>query len=172
MRETETFEYIRRKYPDKEETWRKVTRLVKFDENLEVKSVHDFNMECYISSFGRLIPDWIGVYIGDYCAKKAKKQDLSGREYKMRRSVNGRSTEVSTPWVDMLKESMIRSLYRDSDKLIQTEDEQYISRLRSQIDKARTERDRESKKYLRLWKAVRKEFGDEKAWELIEKAEE
>lgn len=50
MRETETFEYIRRKYPDKEETWRKVTRLVKFDENLEVKSVHDFNMECYISS--------------------------------------------------------------------------------------------------------------------------
>lgn len=51
MRETETFEYIRRKYPDKEETWRKVTRLVKFDENLEVKSVHDFNMECYISSF-------------------------------------------------------------------------------------------------------------------------
>lgn len=118
------------------------------------------------------IPDWIGVYIGDYCAKKAKKQDLSGREYKMRRSVNGRSTEVSTPWVDMLKESMIRSLYRDSDKLIQTEDEQYISRLRSQIDKARTERDRESKKYLRLWKAVRKEFGDEKAWELIEKAEE
>ena len=67
---------------------------------------------------------------------------------------------------------MIRSLYRDSDKLIQTEDEQYISRLRSQIDKARTERDRESKKYLRLWKAARKEFGDEKAWELIEKAEE
>lgn len=80
------------------------------------------------------IPDWIGVYIGDYCAKKAKKQDLSGREYKMRRSVNGRSTEVSTPWVDMLKESMIRSLYRDSDKLIQTEDEQYIGRLRAKID--------------------------------------
>ena len=44
MRETETFEYIRRKYPDKEETWRKVTQLVKFDENLEVKSVHDFNI--------------------------------------------------------------------------------------------------------------------------------
>ena len=26
------------------------------------------------------IPDWVGVYIGDYCAKKAKKQDLSDRE--------------------------------------------------------------------------------------------
>ena len=118
------------------------------------------------------IPDWVGVYIGDYCAKKAKKQDLSDREYKIRLSINGRSTDVSTPLVEMLKESMIRSLYRDSDKLIQTEDEQYISRLRSQIDTARAERDRESKKYLRLWKTVRKEFGDEKAWELIEKAEE
>lgn len=30
------------------------------------------------------IPDWIGVYIGDYCAKKAKKQDLSGREYSLK----------------------------------------------------------------------------------------
>lgn len=38
------------------------------------------------------IPDWVGVYIGDYCAKKAKKQDLSDREYKTRRSINGRST--------------------------------------------------------------------------------
>ena len=44
MRESETFDYIRRKYPDKEEKWRKVTQLVKFDEDLEVKSVHDFNM--------------------------------------------------------------------------------------------------------------------------------
>lgn len=52
MRETETFEYIRQKYPDKEEKWRKVTQLVKFDENLEVKSVHDFNINCYISTFG------------------------------------------------------------------------------------------------------------------------
>lgn len=142
-----------------------------FDANLIRSGIIHERCERVPAIMGK-IPDWIGVYIGDYCAKKAKKQDLSGREYKMRRSVNGRSTEVSTPWVDMLKESMIRSLYRDSDKLIQTEDEQYISRLRSQIDKTRTERDRESKKYLRLWKAVRKEFGDEKAWELIEKAEE
>ena len=66
MRETETFEYIRRKYPDKEETWRKVTRLVKFDENLEVKSVHDFNMECYISSFGRLIRNGILCNMASY----------------------------------------------------------------------------------------------------------
>ena len=64
------------------------------------------------------IPDWIGVYIGSCCVKKVKKQDLSGKEYKMRRSINGRSTEISIPWTDILKDSMIRSLYRDSDKLI------------------------------------------------------
>lgn len=118
------------------------------------------------------IPDWVGVYIGDYCAKKAKKQDLSDREYKTRRSINGRSTEVSTPWVDMLKESMIRSLYRDSDKLIQTEDEQYIGRLRAKIDDERKKRERADKKYLRLWNVVSKEYGIDKAWELIHKAEE
>ena len=44
MRESETFDYIRRKYPDKEEKWRKVTRLVKFDEDLEVKSLLHINI--------------------------------------------------------------------------------------------------------------------------------
>lgn len=118
------------------------------------------------------IPDWIGVYIGDYCAKKAKKQDLSGREYRTRRSVGGRSTEVSTPWEDMLKESMIRSLYRDSDKLILTEDEQYIGRLKREIDNVRRERDRETRRYTKLWKTLVKEFGYDRTAELLEKAEE
>lgn len=117
------------------------------------------------------IPDWIGVYVGGSCIKKAKKQELSGKTYKIRRSVNGRSTEVSTPWVDMLKESMIRSLYRDSDKLIQTEDEQYIGRLRAKIDDERKKRERADKKYLRLWNVVSKEYGIDKAWELINRAE-
>lgn len=117
------------------------------------------------------IPDWVGVYVGECCAKKAKKQDLSGKEYKLRRSIDGRSTEVSTPWEDMLKESMIRSLYRDSDKLIQTQDEQYVGRLKRTIDELRGKVDAERKKYLRLWKMVGKEFGDDKAWELINKAE-
>lgn len=117
------------------------------------------------------IPDWVGVYVGECCAKKAKKHDLSGKEYKLRRSIDGRSTEVSTPWEDMLKESMIRSLYRDSDKLIQTQDEQYVGRLKRTIDELRGKVDAERKKYLRLWKMVGKEFGDDKAWELINKAE-
>ena len=50
-------------------------------------------------------------------------------------------------------------------------DEHYIGRLTRETEKARRERDRESQKYLRLWKAVRKEFGDDKAFELLEKAE-
>lgn len=118
------------------------------------------------------IPDWVGVYIGDYCAKKAKKQDLTQREYKIRRSVNGRSTEVTTPWVDMLKESMIRSLYRDSDKLILSMDEAFIGKLKAQIDGERKKREIADKKYLRLWQAVSKEYGIDKAWELIQRAEE
>ncbi len=114
------------------------------------------------------IPDWIGVYVGECCAKKAKKQDLSGREYKIRRSIDGRSAEVSTPWEDMLKESMIRSLYRDSDKLLLSMDEHYIGRLKSQIDATRRERDREKERYNKLWRTIVKEFGYDKAAEIME----
>lgn len=115
------------------------------------------------------IPDWIGVYVGECCAKKAKKQDLSGREYKIRRSIDGRSTEVSTPWEDMLKESMIRSLYRDSDKLLLSMDEHYIGRLKSEIDATRRERDRERERYNKLWRTIVKEFGYDKAAEIMER---
>ncbi len=115
------------------------------------------------------IPDWIGVYVGECCAKKAKKQDLSGREYKIRRSIDGRSAEVSTPWEDMLKESMIRSLYRDSDKLLLSMDEHYIGRLKSQIDATRRERDREKERYNKLWRTIVKEFGYDKAAEIMER---
>ena len=87
MRETETFEYIRRKYPDKEETWRKVTRLVRFDENLEVKSVHDFNMECYISSFGRLIRNGIlcNMAYGDKYDISSMFTDTDGNQARFKR---------------------------------------------------------------------------------------
>ena len=87
MRETETFEYIRRKYPDKEETWRKVTQLVKFDENLEVKSVHDFNMECYISSFGRLIRNGIlcNMAYGDKYDISSMFTDTDGNQVRFKR---------------------------------------------------------------------------------------
>lgn len=87
MRETETFEYIRRKYPDKEETWRKVTRLVKFDENLEVKSVHDFNINCYISTFGRLIRNGIlcNMAYGDKYDISSMFTDMDGNQVRFKR---------------------------------------------------------------------------------------
>ena len=87
MRETETFEYIRRKYPDKEETWRKVTRLVKFDENLEVKSVHDFNINCYISTFGRLIRNGIlcNMSYGDKYDISSMFTDMDGNQVRFKR---------------------------------------------------------------------------------------
>ena len=86
------------------------------------------------------IPDWVGVYVGDYCIKKAKKQDLSSKEYKMYRTINGRSTEVTIPWIEMLKESMIRSLYRDSDKLFYSDNDRYINQIKCELEKAKRKR--------------------------------
>ena len=87
MRETETFDYIRRKYPDKEEKWRKVTQLVKFDENLEVKSVHDFNINCYISTFGRLIRNGIlcNMAYGDKYDISSMFTDTDGNQVRFKR---------------------------------------------------------------------------------------
>lgn len=116
------------------------------------------------------IPDWVGVYVGDYCIKKAKKQDLSNKEYRMRRTINGRSTEVVIPWIDLLKESMIRSLYRDSDKLFYSNNDKYLNQMKCELERTRRERDAESKKYKKLWKTMKKELGDKKAYNILEKA--
>lgn len=113
------------------------------------------------------IPADIGVYIGGALIKNAKRQDLSSKEYSIYRSVCGRRTLVSTPWENMLKDSMIRSLFRDSDKLINANDEQYIGRMRRDIEKMRRDRDKEHGKYLNLYRAVKEEFGEDKALELV-----
>lgn len=63
------------------------------------------------------IPDWVGCIVGQECVKKPKKQDIDTKEYKTRKTINGRSTEVTMPWTEMLKDSFIRSLARDSQKL-------------------------------------------------------
>lgn len=117
------------------------------------------------------IPDWVGVYVGDYCIKKAKKQDISNKEYQMRRTINGRSTEVVIPWIDLLKESMIRSLYRDSDKLFYSNNDKYLNQIKCELERTRRERDAESKKYKKLWKTMIKELGDKKACNILEKAD-
>lgn len=60
------------------------------------------------------IPNNIGVYIGDYCVKKAKKQELSVDE-------------------QVLKNSMIRSLCREYEKLLKACDIEYVNRLNTMI---------------------------------------
>lgn len=62
------------------------------------------------------IPDWIGIYVGENLVKSPKKQNIDEKIYNYKRSVNGRSTEITVPYTEMLKDSMIRSLYRDADK--------------------------------------------------------
>jgi hypothetical protein len=62
------------------------------------------------------IPDWVGVYVGENLVKSPKKQDIDEKVYKYRRTINGRSSELTIPYKEMLKESIIRSLYRDANK--------------------------------------------------------
>lgn len=114
------------------------------------------------------IPDHVGVYIvsddSTWVAKKAKKQDLSDKRYFMRRSIGGRSTVVAVTWEDMLKDSMIRSLYRDSDKLIKREHEQHTD-LRKEYDRMR-------KDYMVLFHNVIQKYGKDAASELTEEKDE
>lgn len=62
------------------------------------------------------IPDWVGIYVGETLVKSPKKQDIDDKIYKYRRTINGRSSELTIPYTDMLKESLIRSLYREANK--------------------------------------------------------
>lgn len=87
MREAEIFEYIFQKYSGKEEEWRKITHLIKFDEDLEIKSIHEFNINCYISSFGRLMRNGIlcNMAYGDKYDISSMFTDLNGNQVRFKR---------------------------------------------------------------------------------------
>lgn len=87
MREAETFRYIRQKYPEEKEIWEKVTYLVKFDEDFEVKSTHRFEMECYVSSFGRLSRDGVicNLSYGDKFDITSMFTDTEGNQVRFKR---------------------------------------------------------------------------------------
>ena len=112
----------------------------------------------------------IGVYGGGCCVKKPKKQNIDCKTYSIRRSIGGKSTEVIIPWTDMLKESLIRSLYRDSDKLLKTEDEQFVNRLRARAKKAENNVRDENKRYNWLYYAVEREIGHDRLREIVDEA--
>lgn len=116
------------------------------------------------------IPTGIGVYVGEECVKRPRKVDIDNApRYEYRRSVGGYSTTIYMPYTDMLKESLIRSLYRDSDKLLLTENEQFVNRLRSRAEKAEDEAREERKKYSRLYYAVEQEIGHKRLREITER---
>ncbi len=113
------------------------------------------------------IPKGIGVYVGKKCMKKATRQNNpDNEEISIMRSIDGKSAKVTTVLRQVLMDSMIRSLYRDSDKLLRTGDEQYINRLQSKINKS-MERERQiQSKYNYLYSKVAEKYGNDEAWNL------
>lgn len=77
------------------------------------------------------IPNHIGVYIGDWCKKKPKKQELQVDE-------------------QILKDSMIRSLSREYDKFKKTCDIDYLNGLKSNI--SRLEKEIRDERKDRVWR--------------------
>ncbi|MBJ8108983.1 hypothetical protein JDS99_04800 [Bacillus cereus group sp. N6] len=79
------------------------------------------------------IPSHVGVYVNGMCVKKAKKQKLLVEE-------------------KVLKDSLIRSLSRESDKLFQSASPAIVSSLRRQLSSTRKELDDYRKRYRELKK--------------------
>lgn len=66
------------------------------------------------------VPEYIGIYVGDFCAKRAKRQELKADE-------------------QVLKNSMIRSLCRDAEKVYKSENPaiiDYYKRIINQWEKS------------------------------------
>jgi hypothetical protein len=57
MKESQMFPTIQRLYKGEPEDWRRIIRLVKYDADLTIRSVHWFDMNCFVSSLGRLMRD-------------------------------------------------------------------------------------------------------------------
>lgn len=86
------------------------------------------------------IPQHIGVHTGSYCIKSAKKQDLVVDE-------------------KILKDSLIRSLCRDSEKLYQSENAKYIKQLKNRISKLEKDLKEWKKDCNDIYKKVRNKYG-------------
>jgi len=74
------------------------------------------------------IPSHVGVYLGDYCVKKAKRQELGISE-------------------TILKDSMIRSLCREFQKQYNSKDESLVAKLNRSISRYKSERNKYHKLY-------------------------
>ncbi len=86
------------------------------------------------------IPSDIGVYIGKACVKKAKKRTLGIDE-------------------QILKDSLIRSLYREAEKQIQGNTPSVVESLKRQVKQARKERDEYRIEYWGLLYKTQEKYG-------------
>ncbi len=88
------------------------------------------------------IPPHIGVYVGRCCFKNAKKQEL-------------------TVDVHVLKDSMIRSLYRDVDKAMEAHEIEFVKYLKDEIKRSDKYAKRVEEKYHNLFNTVYHKMGKE-----------
>lgn len=79
------------------------------------------------------IPNHIGAYVGGSLVKRAKKQELGVDE-------------------QILKDSIIRSLYRESEKILKSEDETVIAKMQRQIN---YEKRMYNEYYIKYWDLLR-----------------
>lgn len=87
MKESLTFKYIQRLYGPVPEDWRRVIQLVKYDADLNVKSVHRFDMNCFVSSLGRLMRDGkvCNLSFGDHMTLTSMFTDTEGNQVRFKR---------------------------------------------------------------------------------------
>lgn len=86
------------------------------------------------------IPAHIGVYLGSWCTKRAKKQKLVIDE-------------------QILKNSLIRSLCRDAEKLMKLENPNYINNLKTKIRDLEEEKKEANRRYSELYWKARHKYG-------------
>lgn len=96
------------------------------------------------------IPPYVGVYVPEgkklYSVKSARKQELKIDE-------------------KILKDSMIRSLYRESEKVISNNDVLEIDRLRKELAKAKRKAYQNYKHYMNLLSKLYNKYGED--WKKI-----
>ena len=86
------------------------------------------------------IPSHIGVYVGGVSVKRAKKQELITDE-------------------QILKNSLIRSLSREADKLYKSEHPSFVEGMRRQINYERQQKEKYRSDYYELMREVNDKYG-------------
>jgi AAA+ superfamily predicted ATPase len=87
------------------------------------------------------IPAHIGVYLGYICKKRAKKQELKVDE-------------------QILKNSLIRSLYREAEKVFKSDNPTIVDSLKRQVNNAKKDAEDYKHKYWELMRIGQEKYGN------------